>query len=387
MIQLIRLFLSAGWNVVFASAASKTRYSARLNEMGVDEVSVNLNCPEFDDFIRELNPSVVLFDRFMTEEQFGWRVAVQCPGAIRILDTEDLHCLREGRRIALKENREYTNRDLMNDVAMREMASIYRSDLSLIISRFEMNLLTSFFNVPPELLYHLPFMTDPLDESETGKWPSFETRRDFVTIGNFLHTPNRDAVVYLKEEIWPRIRERLPGVNLHVYGAYPSEKIRRLQDSNEGFLIEGRAEDAKTVVGNARVLLAPLRFGAGLKGKLLEAMQCGTPSVTSSIGAESMHGDLPWPGEIEDDPEQFAKAAAALYQSELKWQQAQKSGIEIVNKLYQKNPAGNNLMKQIDGLMTDLKKHRLHNFTGAMLMHHSLASTKYMSKWIEEKNK
>ncbi|MBM6705420.1 glycosyltransferase family 4 protein, partial [Sutterella massiliensis] len=83
------------------------------------------------------------------------------------------------------------------------------------------------------------------------------------------------------------------------------------------------AEHAADVVGKSRVVLAPIRFGAGAKGKLVEAMQCGTPSITTTVGAESMQGNLPWNGIIADNPEEIAKAAIEIYNNKTLWQQAQ----------------------------------------------------------------
>lgn len=149
----------------------------------------------------------------------------------------------------------------------------------------------------------------------------------------------------------------------------------------------GRAEDANEIVKNAKVVLAPIRFGAGLKGKLLEAMQCGTPSMTTSVGSEAMHGGLPWNGFVENNPEEFAKKAIELYKNENLWKEAQKSGIEIINKCYQKNNYSSQLISSVNSLLIDSKSHRLHNFMGNLLQHHAYKSTMYMSKWIEAKNK
>jgi len=121
---------------------------------------VALNCTSFDDFISELNPNIVLFDRFMLEEQFGWRVAKHCPDALRILDTEDLHSLRHARHQALKQNRPLTSADMNSDLAKREIAAIFRCDLSLIISDYELQLLTNNYRVPEHILLHCPFMLD-----------------------------------------------------------------------------------------------------------------------------------------------------------------------------------------------------------------------------------
>jgi glycosyltransferase involved in cell wall biosynthesis len=216
---------------------------------------------------------------------------------------------------------------------------------------------------------------------------SFNQRHHFVFIGNFLHEPNWNAVQYLKETIWPLIRKQLPTAVLEIYGAYPSQKVFQLHNEKEGFVIKGRAENAKDVISKARVLLAPLRFGAGIKGKLLEAMEYGTPSVTSSIGAESMCGQLSWNGFVEDNAEQFAIAAVQLYQDEIIWKQSQQNGFEIIKQRYLKELFADEFMNTIAELEMNLKKHRQNNFLGQMLYHHTMQSTKYMSRWIEEKNK
>jgi len=387
IMQLVEVSRVENRDITFASAASESSYAVNLDKIGVTSVQIKLNDASFDSFVAELNPNIVLFDRFMTEEQFGWRVAEHCPDALRVLDTEDLHCLREARHQAWKEGRNYQETDLFNDLAKREIASILRCDLSLIISSYEMEILLGVFKVDDSLLIHLPFMLDDIHSNNINSWKTIDKREHFISIGNFLHEPNWNAVLFLKEEIWPLIRKQLPKAELHIYGAYPSQKVEQLHNPTKGFLVKGRAKNAKKVVGNSRVLLAPLRFGAGLKGKLIEAMQCGTPTVTTEIGAEAMHGDLPWPGFIENDPKSFAKKAVALYQDEAKWMEAQQAGIPIINQLYPKRELKEMLISRIKEISDDLKAHRRQNFIGTILQHHTAASTKYMSKWIEAKNR
>lgn len=388
MMQLISLFKKQGFSITFGSPAQDSDFMVDLEEYEVDKKSIELNNSSFDVFIKELNPTLVLFDRFMMEEQFGWRVAENCPDALRLLDTEDLHCLRLARQKAFKEKRPFNVTDLfLEEVAKREIASILRCDLSLMISEFEMELLKSAFKIDKALLYYLPFLLEPINRTEIQKSPSFEERKNFIFIGNFLHEPNWNAVQYLKETIWPLIKKQVPEAVLHIYGAYPSQKVLQLHNNKEGFMVQGRARDAQQVVRNARVVLAPLRFGAGIKGKLLEAMQCGTPSVTTTIGSESMHGDLPWNGFITDDEVDFAGMAVQLYQDKTIWLKAQQNGIAIINQRYLKDLFEDDFAKKVNMLQSDLQKHRLTNFMGAMLQHHTLNSTKYMSRWIEAKNK
>lgn len=383
MMQLIGLFQKNNFEITFATTAQNLEFSEDLKLLGIGTESIELNSASFDDFIETLQPSIVVFDRFMVEEQFGWRVSECCPNTLKILNTEDLHSLRQARQWAVNEKREFHLDDLLAlEVTKREIASILRCDVSLLVSEYEMELLQSHFKIDPSLLFHLPLFAEKLENL-----PGFESRKDFVFIGNFLHEPNWDAVKYLSDVIWPLIHSKLADVRMLVYGAYPSQKVLELHKPKQNFYIMGRADDASVVVQNAKAVLAPIRFGAGIKGKLLEAMQCGTPSVTSSIGAEAMNGNLPWNGYIKDDSNQFAEAAVQLYNDKELWETFKENGYEILKKRYNVRLFETQFMNCIDSLLINLQQHRKANFMGAMLQHHMLTSTKYLSKWIEEKNK
>ncbi|MDH6026686.1 glycosyltransferase [Vibrio splendidus] len=386
MMSLLRLFKRQGWSVEFTTPAQETEHMIDLSEEGITSQSIQLNCDSFDQYIEELQPDVVMFDRFMMEEQFGWRVEKVCPNAFKLLDTEDLQFLRNARHEAVKKETELTKAHLYSDLAKREIAAILRCDLSLIISSYEMELLQSEFNIDPKLLHHLPFMVDLNTLPESTK--CFEERKHFMTIGNFRHAPNWDAVLQL-QKIWPKIRKQLPDTELHIYGSYPPPKATALHNPKTGFHIKGWAKDAQEVMEQARVCVAPLRFGAGIKGKLLDAMKLQTPNVTSEIGSEGMlpQGELQWPGAVADDIDEFVEAAVALYKDEEKWLKAQSQCHSILETHYEQNQLGDKLIERLTALESELESHRLDNFFGSMLKHHSMASTKYMSQWIAEKNK
>jgi len=171
MAQLIEMFQKEGYAITFASTASISEKSLDLAALGVVLERLILNDPSFDVFIKTLRPTLVLFDRFITEEQFGWRVAECCPEAFRILDTEDLHFLRNARQKALKETGDAKNAGLFTDASKREVASILRCDLSLIISEFEMELLKKTFSIAEGIIYYLPFMTTEIPKPDL--FPSF----------------------------------------------------------------------------------------------------------------------------------------------------------------------------------------------------------------------
>ena len=386
MLQLIAQFLERDYKITFASPAQKNEKAIDLISSGISEVAIELNNASFDVFVKELNPTIVLFDRFMMEEQFGWRVAENCPDAIRILDTEDLHFLRKTRQQQLKKGEAFTNDALLqSDDTKREIASILRCDVSLIISTYEMDLLKSVFKIDEKILYYLPFLLDNIDENQIKKWLSFEDREHFVFIGNFFHKPNIDAVLTLKNKIWSVIRKQLPKAEIHIYGAYVNQQIQELHNKKEGFIVMGFAEDADEVVENAKVVLAPLNYGAGIKGKLTEAMLCGTPSVTTTIGVEGMAGDFPWNGFVADDFSNFVLKAVELYINKTVWEHSQLNGVAIINSVYSKEKNALLFFNKIEEIQQDLENHRTANFLGNLLQHQTLQATKYMSKWIEEK--
>ncbi len=387
MLQLILYFLGQGYHVTFASTAAVSEFSMDFGELGVQSTAIKLNDKAFDVFIKSLNPFLVLFDRFLTEEQFGWRVAAHAPEAIRILDTEDLHSLRAARQQTSNSDIPFTlDVWLQHDKTKREIASIYRSDCSLIISPYEVQLLQEVIGINPKLLLYFPFLLNPIFEYEKAQWPSFEDRTGFIFIGSGKHEPNVDAIKWLKVELWPLIRQSLPTVNLRIYGSYFPDFIKQMHRPKDGFHIMGWTPNAKKVLSGAKVNLAPLRFGAGLKGKLIEGMQCGTPNVTTSIGAEGMHADLPWSGFIENEPKQFSEKAVLLYSDSQQWKRSQDYGAAIINQCFRKEEHINSLKSRVKRLQDDLKSHRNQNFIGSMLNHHTMTSTKYLAKWIELKN-
>ncbi len=398
----LRLFRAQNWQVIFASAAALSLHRADLSALQIEEKQLALNCDSFDQFVRDYQPDLVVFDRFFTEEQFAWRVERQVPNALRVLDTCDLHSLREARHQLLKQalqahpnERErqavlqpsfdrasLVQQMAQSDFALREIAAIYRCDLSLMISRFETELLRDAFALPSYLLCENNLMLT----ARAGSTPDFQQRQGFVSIGNFRHAPNWDAVLYLKQAVWPRLRAKMADAQIDVYGSYPPPKAIALHQPEQGFHVRGWADDAQQVMAAARVCLAPIRFGAGIKGKLADAMAAGTPSVTTRIGAESMHGDLHWGGAIADHLDDFVDAAIRLASDQTEWQLAQQRGQQILQQHFDHDTAASAFVNAILQAREQQAVRRLQNFTGAMLRHHSMKSTQYMSQWIQLKN-
>ncbi|MDR2223397.1 MAG: glycosyltransferase family 4 protein [Flavobacteriaceae bacterium] len=387
MLQLLQCFKNWGMQIYFGSTAKKAEHSDDLSPYDVIEVELWLNDKRTDEVLANLQPDVVMYDRFMIEEQFGWRVTEQCPDALTILDTEDLHFLRHARQEMQKKGGTDVEEYLYTERTKRELASILRCDLTLIISKYEYDLLIDRFHIHPHILLLLPFMEEEISEEDVANWRSFEDRADFVFIGNFIHEPNWQTVLRLKTVIWPVLRKKLPQVNMNIYGGYPAPKVMQLHNEREHFMVHGRAEDALEVISEARVMLAPIPFGAGIKGKFIDAMRVGTPSVSSTVGAESMKGELEWSGFIVDEVEEFVNSAVSLYTNEELWNEKQQYGVKLMATNYDRGHYEQVFLEKTLELSADLVHARRINFMGEMLKHHTLQSSKFFGMWIQEKNK
>lgn len=353
-----------------------------LEALGIESRTLRLNHASFDAFLREGRFDIALFDRFMTEEQFGWRVRDQLPGCTLVLDTEDLHSLRHSREKALREGRPWKPSAWMEDpLFYRELASVLRADLTLIISRFEMDLLQEHLPFLEGTLCYLPFrFPDP----DFSKAPGYGAREGFVFIGNGRHRPNLDAITVLKTEVWPLLSKHLKEAALHIYGAYLPEKILSFHHPAERFQVHGWIPDTAPVLARHRLQLAPLRFGAGVKGKILDAIRNGLPTVSTPIGWEGILGGSGVTDFQAETPEAFCSKAEALYRDPEAWQRA----LEV-----QRSAAAPHFGTSMDALFEVLQDTGGPspmaggplNTLRAMLRHQAFDRVRYLSRWIEAK--
>lgn len=376
IMQLVELFLQQGMEVHFASAAAKSERTA-VFPSEVIQHQIVLNDSSFDEFIQQLQPDIVLFDRYLTEEQYGWRVYQHCPNALTILDTEDLHFVRKAREEAYKKQ---STPNYYSEIAKREIASILKSDISLMISPEEIKILKDFQS--DKNTVYLPFIQDK--RNEIKEKIDFSERNDFMFIGNFHHEPNFQTAVQLKKNYWNPIKKALPQAKLYIYGAYPTQKVWDLHNEKEGFIVRGAADSVSEVMQKHRVLLAPIPFGAGIKGKFFDAANNDLPWLTSSIGAEGMNISENY---IADSVEDFTQKAINLYTNEHLWNEAVNWANDWKNHQFESKEFVQMFLEKIQTLLKDISQHRNQNFIGQILKHQQFSATKYMSLWIEEKSK
>lgn len=352
----------------------------------------------------------VIFDRFFSEEAYSFHFQKLSPGTIRILDMQDMHSLRLARKDILdhwdsSNNTQMMTKSLMqalvtctpdatNNSLLRELAAIHRSDLVLVCSPHELRLLSDLYGIHEEKLVLAPFFTSPVDRTKLNEnYGAKEDHgnRQFVFIGGFRHQPNIDAVLYLHNEIWPKIQTKLPHAEMHIYGAYSDHLMKRLRKiSHKRFYIRGHAENLDDVFREARVLLCPLRYGAGIKGKIVDGWKYGVPVVTTPIGAEGMKPidfHESWGGLIVEDGDSntYASSAVKLYVDKALRQKCVKDGYLILDSLYEKNSNLKIIEESIERAMQNLNERRTRDFISSLLWHQGNRSSEYFSRWIELK--
>jgi hypothetical protein len=230
-------------------------------------------------------------------------------------------------------------------------------------------------------------------EASSSSDRSWEERSHFVMIGNFRHPPNRDSVRFVKECLWPAIRARLPRAELHVYGAYPAKQDVDLNSDREGFLVRGPwAGDARELLSRYRVLLAPLRFGAGIKGKLLDAWAAGTPAVTSPIGAEGMlDGGSSFPGSVipVNDLQTWSEACVCFHESQSDWEKSRNRGLGALRSEYDPSAWADAWIAKIESGLAQRAAGETQNWNwlSELLHQQEQSAAKSLSRYIEVKEK
>ena len=244
-----------------------------------------------------------------------------CPQAKVLFETADLHHLRMYREAELYGD--LVKQKAADQMKTRELWAIGAVDATIVRSTTEMEILQPM--VPGDKLFLFPLILDIKGTSKT-----FVERRDIVFIGGYQHTPNVDAVQYFVAEIMPLLRKQLPGVRFYAVGSKPPAEMQTL--ASEDVIITGFVEDLTPLLDKMRVSVAPLRYGAGIKGKIGTAMAVGLPVVATSIGAEGMGLS---DGEhilIADDPVTFVESIVAVYEDNVLWEKLSHNGQEFAEE-------------------------------------------------------
>lgn len=226
-----------------------------------------------------------------------------------VFDTVDLHFIRELRQA--EHARSMVLRWLAALTQRSELAVSRAADFTWVVSSIERETLSAA--LPLARVECISNIVDPIPHT-----PPMENRSDFVFVGNFRHEPNVDAALWLSS-LWPQIRERCPGAQLRVIGPYLPNDVRRRLAKLEGVDIVGHAPDLTNHLLQTRVMLAPLRYGAGVKGKLNAAFACGLPVVGTPCAVEGMQLGAKPVAIVASEEHAFVEAAVRLYADKNLW--------------------------------------------------------------------
>jgi len=248
-----------------------------------------------------------------------------CPQATVVFNTVDLHYLREERQAAVERSSELARKAVATKAT--ELAVMRKADCTIVLNTAEKEILAREVAVRRK---HIAVM--PLIIPVPGRSASFEERRDVVFIGGYNHQPNVDAVSFFARDIWPQVRRRLPDARFVIVGSNPPPEILSLQ--GDGIVIAGFVADLAKLFGACRLSVAPIRYGAGMKGKVLTSLSYGVPCVATAIAAEG--GDYRHDENIlvADDPESFADSVVRVYENEQLWERLSKNGLLFVEQNY-----------------------------------------------------
>lgn len=398
--DLISILQEQGFQVLCVSPSRLNEHTERLrHESDVECVQADANSDAFQKLLLETSPQVVVFDRFIAEEMYGWQAKKYAPEALRVLDLQDVHFLRKAREHLVKKQHQDVpsvlaagydvNVEPVEKQVIRELASIHRSDLTLFVSDFERDMLVNRFQIPDSLLHRCDFFYPQADASQV---PSFNDRQHIAFIGSFKHPPNVDAVEWTRSSIMPLFcslqSADKPQPEVHVYGSYgAASRFVKMDDPARGFRMKGFAPDVHDTLRSYRLTIAPLRFGAGIKGKIADSWFAGTPCVSTGIGSEGMtRGTSQWGGVVADTPEQLATSMHELYHDQQRWTDAQSASVDLCNTLYNRDANAESFLARLDDALRLKVANRARNWTGAILWSERYRATEYMSRYIRAKN-
>jgi len=319
MLNLMRILVEGGWKLTFLSQNRLyvPHYTAQLQQLGVEV----LYLPYVSDVPQWIEQHAALLDwaivsRHYVASAFEPLLRKLAPQVRIVFDTVDLHFLREQRAAELEPERTELKRAAAQTRAA-ELALMAQADVTLVVSPAEQELLKNLLpQARIEVLSNVHQLAPP--------GPDFGARRDLWFVGGFQHPPNVDAMQWFIAQVWPLIAVALPDARFHVVGSRMPESLAAI--AGERVIYHGFVEDLSPFLDGCRLAVAPLRYGAGVKGKVNQSMAHGQPVVATSVAVEGMYLAHEVSVLVADRAEEFAAAAVRLYDDPELWQRLAEGG-------------------------------------------------------------
>ncbi|HZR64404.1 MAG TPA: glycosyltransferase, partial [Terriglobales bacterium] len=335
MFQILKLLCQLGHRIVFIpdNLAYEPPYTCELQKRGIQVI--------YHPYVRSVRDyllahgaefDLVVLSRCDFARKHISDVRLHAPQSRIIFDTVDLHYLREDGEARLTCDPELRRK--AEDKQRLEYELIDQADETWVVSPVEQQLLRTKW--PHKSVQLLSNIVDV-----PGSQTPFALRQDYLFIGGFQHRPNADAVLFFVRHIYPLVSRQLPDAKFYIIGGNPPPDIVAL--ATDQIVVTGLQRDTRPFFESVRLSVAPLRFGAGVKGKINQSMACGVPVVATSIAIEGMELTSGQDILVADAPEDFARALIELYQSETLWKRLSENGINKTHELYSQETARKNL--------------------------------------------
>lgn len=295
-----------------------TPYVTELQQKGIEVIYKTGNFEKFLEERKNLYDLVILARPYISVKYVD-SIKKKMTNCKVIYDTIDLHHLRMYRQASLENKDVPFQAKIMREL---EFSMIKKSDITILTSPVE-----------AEFLHRedksLKFAILPNIHIKCENIEKFEGRKNMMFLGAFQHEPNIDAAQYLVKDIWPHIKKSLPEVKLYIMGSNPQNKIKKL--ASDDIVVTGFVRNLEPYYRQFKLMLAPLRFGAGVKGKITQSLATGLPVITTSVGAEGINVNSE-NCMIADSPEDFVKKAVRVYSDEKLWSLLSKNGLKVANE-------------------------------------------------------
>lgn len=326
----LKLLVELGFKIIFIpdNYYRMEPYTTELQQMGIEVVYGKFDFKDwickngrYIDYAWTSRPHITI--NYLEDIKSNTRAKI-------LYYTHDLHYLREMRKYEMKKNKTILSE--ANKWRAMEFKIFENVDVILTPSDVEADIIKQSF--PGKKVTTIPAY---FYEQIPAIRPSFSQRKDIIFLGGFRHLPNVDAVEYFINDVWPFIKKELPDVKFHIVGSEPPESIKKL--ASDDVVVTGYVEDIGQYFDKVRVTVAPLRYGAGVKGKIVTSMLYGVPVVTTNIGNEGINLIDGEHCLISDNPADFASRVVNLYKDQALWEIISHNSVKFVSTYFSKGAA------------------------------------------------
>ncbi|MGI0088364.1 MAG: glycosyltransferase [Nitrosotalea sp.] len=299
-------------------------YTTELQQRGIEVIYGPTN---FESFLKERknNFCLAVVSRAHIAPKYIDIIKKHSPSTKIMYETIDLSFVRELREAELENNP--IKLEQAKQTEQRELVLIQKSDITSVKSKKEANLLLTKDS-------SLTMAIIPPIQITKEKVPQFDSRKDLIFLGGFQHPPNMDSLMFLLNEIFPLIKKKVVDINLYVIGSNPPQKIKDLCSKTEGVIFLGYVKDIEPYLEKCRLMVAPLRYGAGVKGKITQSLAYGLPVVTTPTGAEGIVFDDANFLTVANNPHEFVEKTIDLYNDKQKWTKISEAGISHIDSYF-----------------------------------------------------